>query len=114
LGWDDPVVWILIVAVVVFLFGSSKIPSIARALGEARREFDSSLRGTPPGARNTAAPTVNNQPVYSPPPAPPAPMKASVAADDPLIQAAQREGIDTTGKSREQIASELSWKLNQQ
>jgi sec-independent protein translocase protein TatA len=114
LAWDDPVVWILIVAVVVFLFGSSKIPSIARALGEARREFDSSLRGTPPGARSTNAPVVNNQPSYAPPPAPPSVVKTVPSVDDPLIQAAQREGIDTTGKSREQIASELSFKLNRQ
>src|SRR5579862_4531755 len=113
MAWDDPVVWILIIAVVVFLFGSSKIPSIARALGEARREFDKSIRGTPPGATSSA--TLNN-PVtsYAPPPSPPTSAKTFPAANDPLVQAAQREGIDTTGKTREQIASELSWKLNQQ
>jgi len=31
---------------------------------------------------------------------------------DPLIEAAQREGIDTNGKSKQEIASALSWKLN--
>jgi sec-independent protein translocase protein TatA len=110
LAWDDPVVWVLIVAVVVFLFGSSKIPSIARALGQARREFDSSLRGTPPGAsQNTPPPQhVTNPAPYS------APASSFPSASDPLVQAAQREGIDTAGKTREQIASELSWKLNQQ
>jgi sec-independent protein translocase protein TatA len=114
MAWDDPVVWVLIVAVVVFLFGSSKIPSIARALGEARREFDSSLRGTPPGAKNGSPPIVNSPASYTPPPAPPSQVKTYPAPNDPLVQAAQKEGIDTTGKTREQIASELSWKLNQQ
>ena len=26
MAWDDPVVWVLIIAVVVFLFGANKIP----------------------------------------------------------------------------------------
>jgi sec-independent protein translocase protein TatA len=117
MAWDDPVVWVLIVAVVVFLFGSSKIPSIARALGDARREFDNSLKGNPPGAsRNAPTAVVNNQQqvAYTPPPAPPSAVQTFPAPNDPLVLAAQREGIDTTGKTREQIASELSWKLNQQ
>ena len=93
MAWDDPVVWVLIVAVVVFLFGASRIPQFARSLGQARREFTEATKGNY-GPTNAATPT------------------SSVDPNDPLILAAQREGIDTTGKTREQIASEISWKLN--
>jgi sec-independent protein translocase protein TatA len=95
LGFDDPVVIVLILAVVVLLFGASRIPQLARSLGQARREFEKgskgeSSEGSPVAVSANAAP----------------------APDDPLVVAAQREGIDTQGKTKEQIASELSWKLN--
>jgi sec-independent protein translocase protein TatA len=97
---DDPVVLLLIVVAVIFLFGGSRIPGLARALGEARREFDRGFRGQPPGAQ----PQPETSPVSS--------TQGAISPDDPLVVAAQREGIDTKGKTREQIASELSWKLN--
>ncbi|SRR5579875_428208 len=101
MGLDDPIVIVLIFALAIFLFGSNKIPGIARALGEARREFDNAWRGittqratVPPGATDHIPSTT---------PASPA---------DPLVIAARNEGIDTTGKTREQISTELAWKLN--
>jgi TatA/E family protein of Tat protein translocase len=39
LGFDDPVVIILIVAIAIFLFGSAKIPEFAKNLGKAKRAF---------------------------------------------------------------------------
>jgi sec-independent protein translocase protein TatA len=96
MAWDDPVVWILIIAAVVFLFGASRIPQFARSLGQARKEFEKGSRGEP--ATN--------------PPATVTVAANSPSADDPLVVAAQKEGIDTQGKTKEQIASELSWKLN--
>jgi sec-independent protein translocase protein TatA len=94
LGFDDPVVIILILAVVVLLFGASRIPQFARSLGQARREFDKGSKG------ETGDLSASQVPASSPSP------------DDPLVVAAQKEGIDTKGKTKEQIASELSWKLN--
>ncbi len=91
---DDPVVIILIAAVVILLFGASRIPQLARSLGQARREFEKGSKGETGPAGPIA---VSN---------------ASPAPDDPLVAAAQKEGIDTEGKTKEQIASELSWKLN--
>jgi sec-independent protein translocase protein TatA len=102
MAFDDPIVWILIVAVVVFLFGSSKIPGIAKALGQARREFEKAAKGG--GESSSLATTDPNATKMQNP--------ASVdPAIDPLVVAAQREGIETKGKSKEEIASELSWKL---
>lgn len=88
---EDPIVIGLIVLLVILLFGASRIPSLARALGQARREFDKGSKG-----EGTQSET-------------PAPASTQ---DDPLFIAAQKEGIETQGKTREQVASELSWKLS--
>lgn len=34
-GWE----WIIILAVVVLLFGSSKLPQLAKAIGQSKRAF---------------------------------------------------------------------------
>jgi sec-independent protein translocase protein TatA len=96
MAFDDPLVWVLIAAVIIFLFGSSKIPALARSLGQARREFDGAFRGQL--NNNSSAPLENKNP-------------HTAESSDSLIQAAEKEGIDTKGKTREQIASELAWKL---
>ena len=115
MAWDDPVVWVLIIAVVIFLFGANKIPQFAKALGQARREFDQASKElTNPSATpvaqpvaTTSAATVQN---FAAPVAHPS-VTATAAPNDPLVLAAQKEGIDTTGKTRDQIATELAWKL---
>jgi sec-independent protein translocase protein TatA len=107
MAFDDPIVWVLIVAVVVFLFGANKIPSLARSLGQARREFSSAMNGQVPSTTN--ATVVSSAP---PPPSIPSPQTNVIDPTDPLIEAAHKEGIDTRGKTKQQIASELSWKLN--
>lgn len=114
---DDPIVWVLIIAVVIFLFGSSKIPQFARSLGQARKEFEQGWKGLSTELMTTPAPapqTGSVQPAATRPP-PPSPIAAPTqqpSSSDPLVVACQNEGIDTTGKTREQLASELSWKLN--
>ncbi|MDG6995280.1 MAG: twin-arginine translocase TatA/TatE family subunit [Nitrososphaerota archaeon] len=45
MAWDDLVVWVLIIAVVVFLFVANKIPEIAKGLGQARKEFEQASKG---------------------------------------------------------------------
>lgn len=117
MAWDDPVVWVLIIAVVIFLFGANKIPQFAKALGQARREFDQASKElTNPSAApvaqpvaTTSAATVQN--FAAPVANPGVSATAAAAANDPLVVAAQKEGIDTTGKTRDQIATELAWKL---
>ena len=109
---DDPMVWILIVGLGVLLFGSNKIPELARSLGKARREFDAASRGL--------ADTINSelnmetQPPQRVPRAVPqrVPVPAPTETEsDPLLAAAQKEGIDVKGKTRSQIASELASKV---
>ncbi len=114
LAFDDPVVWVLIIAAAVFLFGSSKIPQFARSIGQARREFDNGWKGITSETTQTTTSAATN---------PEATTKVSQASAeessrntikqaDPLILAARNEGIDTQGKTREQLAEELSWKLS--
>jgi TatA/E family protein of Tat protein translocase len=62
MAWDDPVVWILIIGLGILLFGSNKIPELARSLGAARREFDAASKGL--------ADTINSE-IKSAPQAPP-------------------------------------------
>ncbi len=40
MAFDDPIVWILILAVVIFLFGANKIPQFAKSIGQAKKEWD--------------------------------------------------------------------------
>jgi TatA/E family protein of Tat protein translocase len=42
---DDPMVIALIFAIALLLFGSTRIPKLARSLGEARRELSLAARG---------------------------------------------------------------------
>ena len=97
---DDPIVWVLIVAVVLILFGASRIPKFARALGEARKEFTAGSQGGTQSAQ-----------IAPPPPAPmqsPAPSGSqTLTPDDPLYAAAEKEGIDIRGKTKSEIATEL-------
>jgi sec-independent protein translocase protein TatA len=105
MAWDDPVVLVLIAAVVVLLFGSSKIPQFARALGSARREFDQAWRGIAQPQSSSSS----NQPAANPTVSP----AQAVTPEDPIITAAKNEGIPTEGKTKQQIASDLAWKLKQ-
>ncbi len=115
MAWDDPVVWVLLVGAVILLFGSNKIPELARSLGAARREFDSAKKGLV-GAINSEINNVQGESKYSANapqpmiPRTPAPID-STPDDDPLLIAARNEGIDTRGKSRSEIASELASKV---
>jgi len=106
MAWDDPVVWILIVGLGILLFGSNKIPELARSLGKARREFDAASKGL----SDTISSELNA--VQAPLRPPGVPVTNEVLSEnDPLVVAARNEGIDTRGKTRSQIASELASKV---
>jgi sec-independent protein translocase protein TatA len=107
MAWDDPFVWILIVAVVIFLFGAGQIPKFARSLGQAKKEFQNAFSGSGSSSNgNTSSSSTTTMMTPS------TPATNSSVQSDPLVLAAQKEGIEVTGKTREQIASELSFKLN--
>lgn len=91
----DPLEWIIIgvIVVVIFLWGPSKIPEIARALGRAKKEFDQ--------ASKEVSGTLKFQ-------------DTGKTGDEILIETARRLGISTEGKTREQISEEIIKKQSQQ
>lgn len=50
-GWE----WIIILAVIVLLFGSAKLPQLAKAIGQSKRAF---REGVDEGEREAAAPKI--------------------------------------------------------
>ena len=89
-GWE----WIVILAIlaVIMIWGPDKIPKLARALGQARKEFEKAQKEfTNP----------------APEPEPASTAEPKTASDDYLIQTAKSLGIETAGKTREQISKEI-------
>jgi len=108
---DDSFTWIL-----------KQITQVAKTIGEARQEFDGAMKGIMEQANFTQG-VATTSPLQQP--TAPFPQGAVVnprqkitfqpnpaPAFDPLVVAARNEGIDATGKTREQIATELAIKLN--
>ncbi|OYT67123.1 MAG: twin-arginine translocase TatA/TatE family subunit [Candidatus Wolframiiraptor sp. EX4484-121] len=92
--------WIIVAAIIVFLllWGPTKLPKIARSLGEAKKEFEKAVK---------EAEEVKEAAVE--------PMKSVAttaaeevrSAEDKLIEVAKALGIQTEGKTRDQIAKEI-------
>jgi sec-independent protein translocase protein TatA len=99
-GWE----WIIIgvVAIVIIMWGPAKIPQFARALGQAKGEFSKASKEF-----NNAATETANQPTTNTPKAAPATIKSK---DEMLLETAQKLGIPTEGKTREQLSEEISVK----
>ena len=90
-GWE----WVIIgvVAIVIIMWGPSKIPELAKALGKAKGEFDKASKEFQEAASTTAnAPKMRSN-------------------DEILLETAQKLGIVSDGKTREQISAEISEKI---
>ena len=101
-GWE----WIIIgvVAIVIILWGPAKIPQFAKALGRAKGEFSKASKefSDAANATETQEPDSNSS----------APKSATMKTkDEMLLGTAQKLGIPTEGKSREQISEEISLKV---
>jgi sec-independent protein translocase protein TatA len=100
-GWE----WIIIgvVAIVIIMWGPAKIPQFARALGQAKGEFNKASKEF----KDAALTTENNTQAV----AKPAPTPAIKTKDEMLLETAQKLGIPTEGKTREQLSEEISIKV---
>ena len=89
MAFYDPLQLIVIgaIVVVVFLWGPKKIPQLARSIGIARKEFSQ--------ASKESANSTTGQ------------LTAENAPDQILIDTARKLGINTEGKTREQISDEI-------
>ena len=86
LGDPFQILLILGVLAVILIWGPQKIPELARSIGKARKEFDDASKGLmqPPSSPSTTAST-----------------------PDSLIDTAQKLGISTQGKTRQEISDEI-------
>jgi sec-independent protein translocase protein TatA len=86
LGDPFQILLILGVLAVILIWGPQKIPELARSIGKARKEFDDASKGLmqPPSSSST-----------------------TVSTSDSLIDTAQKLGISTQGKTRQEISDEI-------
>jgi sec-independent protein translocase protein TatA len=103
-GWE----WIIIgvVAIVIIMWGPAKIPEFAKALGRAKGEFNKASKEF-----NDAANLEGSTKPASATTTPAAPAPAIKTKDELLLETAQKLGIPTEGKTREQISEEISIKV---
>jgi len=104
-GWDLVIVGII--AIVIIMWGPAKIPEFAKALGRAKGEFSKAQKEFTDAASTTeSTATTTNAAFAAPKPAP-----TIKTNDEMLLETAQRLGIPTDGKTREQISDEISVKV---
>jgi len=105
-GWE----WLIIgvVAIVIIMWGPAKIPEFAKALGRAKGEFSKASKEF-----NDAATMTANAPTATAPAAPAATAQTPVlkSKDEMLLQTAHNLGVQSDGKTREQITEEVGQKV---
>ncbi len=82
LGWPE---LILILAIVLIVFGASRLKGLGKAVGESIREFKKASSEEPPPTRKEDE-------------------------KEAIFEAARKMGVDTKGKSMEQILNEMKEK----
>ena len=103
------------ILIVLFLWGPSKLPEMARAIGQAKAEFDKAAKEvtslvdvksiTNPitdSINKTATSPQANAPVISKQQQP-----ATQPPQDPIIIAAKSLGVNTLGKTKQELATEI-------
>jgi len=94
--------WLIVLGIllVVFLWGPQKLPELAKSIGLAKKEFEKAAKEA--STSPSTGPAASTAPVAS------AGAGNTQPATDPLIVAARSLGISTEGKTKEQIAKEIS------
>ncbi len=112
LGWQELV---LIFALLLFIFGPTKLPKLARELGKAMREFNKATSGLATELNKVTSDSmkdVNSSSTRASRPSLKAADKWKI--DKTLSDIAKKLNIDADGKTNEQIAREINKKLDSQ
>jgi len=104
-GWE----WLIIgvVAIVIIMWGPAKIPEFARAFGRAKGEFSKAQKEF----ENAATSTLNAPTNTATPAATISPTQSIKTKDELLLETAHNLGISSVGKTRDQLADEISLKV---
>jgi len=85
---------LFVLIIILILFGPKKLPELARAVGRARREYEIALKEEP-------KPEVEEEKEGG------TKEKKEKSEEEVLLETAKKLGIDTEGKSIEEIADEI-------
>jgi len=114
---------IIIAFIILIIWGPSKIPQLARSLGQAVREFRRGARESEPEpelveiakklgidptgkSRDELLIEINNKLSQQ------RQGTAKVSVDPKVLEIAEKLGIDTKGKSEEELIREINWRLS--
>ncbi|MFW9853490.1 MAG: twin-arginine translocase TatA/TatE family subunit [Candidatus Thorarchaeota archaeon] len=86
-----------VIGIGLLLLGPDKIPKMGRALGNAMKEYQEALRGIQKSGNSPGHMTDQLVNAMSRPP----------SEDEKLIESAKQLGIETEGKTVEQISKEI-------
>jgi sec-independent protein translocase protein TatA len=87
--------WIIILIIILIIFGPSKLPQLARGLGQAIREF-----------RKASAGIYDEEPIREEKGGARRSEKSRVD-DETLYRLAEKLGVETEGKSRDELVDEV-------
>ena len=103
----DGLEWVIIgaVAIVIIMWGPAKIPEFAKALGRAKGEYHKAQKEFDNAANMPMTSNVATSQPYNTNTA-----ATGRAKEATLLETAQSLGIDTAGKTQQQIGEEISMK----
>ncbi len=93
------VITVVAVLAIIFIWGPGKLPEMAKAIGEAKREFDKAS-----GGLSTLSDPMS---VLKSQTSTPATVQTTQPSQDPIVVAAKSLGINTEGKTKEDLAREI-------
>ncbi len=94
---------LLLLVVLLLILGPTKLPALARGLGQAMREFKKAAQG------------LYEEEITRPPSKTSTSMSSTIQGlGDDLLEIAEKLGIETKGKTKEQIKQEIILRLSKQ